>query len=127
MNLKKIKRREKIKRLYKFYWDRRSMGNVEGLFIEEEEVINKVIGQFVGFVEVLGKRSDICGYLKDDDFKAIDLPSDTIKTLELKMGKVLSGYNPIEYILCYECGCGYDTVLGKLECNCKEIEDEEEV
>ena len=84
------------KQLYKFYIDFGRMGELEGLFIAEEDDFNAVIGESVWFGEALGKHSDVEETMTIDMFEIIDIPADTLELLEEKIGSTLSGYNPVE-------------------------------
>ena len=92
-------------KLYKFYWDCGRQGEVEGLFFEDEEKIQSAIGKEIYFGEILGKHSDVYGTLEEQDLKAIDLPEESINMLVSHIGTHLSGYNPLDYIMCSECRC----------------------
>ncbi|ADQ53308.1 hypothetical protein 65p300 [Aeromonas phage 65] len=48
-------------KLYRFYWDAGRGGSVEGLFVEDSEVVEKYIGSDVYFGEILGKHSEVEG------------------------------------------------------------------
>ncbi len=95
-----------MKKLYQFYWDCGRAGSVEGLFIAEEDFVNKHIGNSVYFGEILGKHSEVEGTMDEDDLKIIDIPNNVVELLEEKLGKTISGYNPLESMM-YECTkCG---------------------
>lgn len=86
------------KKLYKFYWDCGRQGDLEGLFIAEEQKVADAIGKEAQFGEVLGKHSDVYGELESDDVEVIELPSEIVDLLADKLGHSISGYNPLDYI-----------------------------
>jgi len=85
-----------MKKLYHFKWDCYRQGEVEGLFVEDEETITKNIGKDVIFGEILGKHSDVFGTLGMEDLEVIDVSESFINEFQEKIGSF--GYNPIEYI-----------------------------
>jgi hypothetical protein len=87
-----------MKRLYEFYWDCGRSGSVEGVFIAEEETVNKAIGKEVSFGEILGKHSDVSGTLDKDDLSVREVSQETLEEIEKIFGDTVSGYNPLEYI-----------------------------
>jgi len=82
-------------KLYKFYWDCGRMGSLEGLFFANPEDIP--YGENIYFGEVLGKHSDISETLCEEDIVEIDLPEEIVTLLFEKLGRNVSGYNPIDY------------------------------
>lgn len=86
------------KKLYEFHWDCGRMGDVEGLFIAEEETVKEAIGKDVYFGEILGKHSDVHGTLDEGDLTVIDIPSFVVDILAERIGWSISGYNPLDYI-----------------------------
>lgn len=88
-----------MKKLYKFEWDCGRMGEIEGLFIAEETEVNKSIGSYVYFGEILGKHSEVSGPLEEKDFTAISEDQDLIDQLSsIFTHSSLCGYNPLDYI-----------------------------
>lgn len=85
-------------KLYKFHWDFGRMGDVEGLFIEEESAIQSAIGDDVYFGEILGKHSEVFGTLKAEDFVALNVSDQTLTELKNNVGAHISGYNPLDYL-----------------------------
>lgn len=85
-------------KLYKFYWDCGRAGDLEGVFIAEEKTITNAIGSEVDFGEVLGKHSYIHGTLDEDDLEVIDMSEELLAELKEKLGRTISGYNPLNYI-----------------------------
>jgi len=83
-------------KLYKFYWDCKRMGKLEGIFTAEEENIKKAIGREICFGEVLGKHSEIFGTLEEGEIIEITDDQDFIK--KFKELKLDTGYNPLDYL-----------------------------
>lgn len=88
-----------MKKLYEFYWDCGRSGHVEGLFIEDSQLVKESIGKDVYFGEILGKHSEVYGTLDEEDLKVISEDEEKIEWLESTMGgKTISGSNPFNYI-----------------------------
>jgi hypothetical protein len=88
-----------MKKLYKFYWDVRRMGSVDGLFVADEAEIEKAIGKEIYFGEILGKHSDIQGELEATDLTVASDDQDFIaKLVEVIGSEHISGYNPLDYL-----------------------------
>lgn len=86
------------KLLYSFHWDCGRMGDLEGLFIAEENEIKKLIGKEIYFGEVLGKHSDIYGKLEEDHLKVITDDENVISIFENHFSdNTISGYNPLDF------------------------------
>lgn len=85
-----------MKKLYKFYWDCGRQGDIEGLFVADEEDIKKNLGKNVSLGSCLGKYSEIYGNLDEDDLTILSDDQDFIKKFEEL--KCESGYNPLHYI-----------------------------
>lgn len=90
------------KKLYKFNFDCGRMGDLEGLFIADEEQAKQAIGQYAYFGEVLGKYSEIEGAIEEGDISIVDVSEATMIELFNIMGENVSGYNPLDYI-CHKC------------------------
>lgn len=86
------------KKLYKFHWDCGRQGDLEGLFIADEQTVADAIGKEAQFGEALGKHSDVYGELEAGDVEAIELPAEIVDLLADKLGHSISGYNPLDYI-----------------------------
>lgn len=86
------------KYLWRFYWDCRRNGEVEGLFVATENEIQNAIGKNVYFGEILGKHSEVYGILEEDDLEKINLDSVSTERVAKFLGDTWSGYNPLEYI-----------------------------
>lgn len=85
-------------KLYRFYWDAGRNGSVEGIFVEDSEVVEKYIGSDVYFGEILGKHSEVEGTLDRQDLEIVTDDQEKIQWLVSLMGYSISGYNPISYI-----------------------------
>ena len=87
-----------MKKLYRFEWDVGRMGMVEGLFISEEEVVDRIIGNRIYFGEILGKHSEVYGTLDKEDLTVLSEDQEFIaKMIEVFDGLNICGYNPLEY------------------------------
>lgn len=88
--------------LYKFRWDCRRQGHVEGLFVADTEDVAEAIGHEVYFGEILGKHSEVYGILEDADLKVISDDQNLIKALiDACDGEyTISGYNPVNQYMC---------------------------
>ena len=87
------------KALYAFRWDVGRMGDVQGLFIADKEVVDKAIGSEVYFGEILGKHSEVYGELEKRDLTIKTENPELIAWLEIVFDSTnISGYNPLEYI-----------------------------
>jgi hypothetical protein len=84
-------------KLYKFRWDCGRMGSVGGIFAATQDEVDAAIGSDVYLGEVLGKHSEVCGVLKEEDLKVLtDDESFIAKAIEYKIIPI--GYNPLNYI-----------------------------
>ena len=87
-----------MKKLYSFYWDCGRMGGLDGIFIAEESEVKAIIGKEIYFGEVLGKHSEICGTLDEDDIVVKTDDQAFIKQLhEIMDCNTISGFNPLDY------------------------------
>ncbi len=84
-----------MKGIYKFYWDYGRHGEVSGIFIAEDWQIKDLIGEHVYFGEILGKHSQVEGYIEEGDITLISQNPDFVQMFKEHIGKV--GYNPVEY------------------------------
>ncbi len=89
--------RDKMKAIYKFNWNFGRNGSIEGLFVEFKSYVEALIGQQVNFGEVLGKHSEVCGVLGEDDLEMISDDPSLVETVE--QYDLTSGYNPIAQML----------------------------
>lgn len=85
-----------MKKLYRFGWDCGRQGNVDGLFVAEEDDVKKAIGKRIYFGEILGKHSEVYGDLEEADIEVITGDQAVISIFEEH--DISSGYNPLDYI-----------------------------
>lgn len=83
--------------LWKFYWDCRRMGSVEGVFVATEAQVKEAIGKRVYFGEILGKHSEVQGVLEEKDLKRLTDDQDFIAKAET-YGIASTGYNPLNHL-----------------------------
>lgn len=83
------------KKLYAFEW-LEWHGVVQGLFIEEESIVNDAIGKEVYFGEILGKHSEVFGILEECDLEILVSDEKEVECLE-KYDFIPFGYNPLDY------------------------------
>lgn len=84
------------KALWRFYWDVRRHGSVRGLFVATDDEVQKALGEYVYFGEILGKHSEVSGTLEEADLTRLTDDADFIAKFE-EYG-CASGYNPLQYI-----------------------------
>lgn len=82
--------------LYKFYEDCGRMGYLEGIFVEDSEKINNLLGQSVYFGEVLGKHSEIIVDINSKNIELITTDPNVLRVV--KDYDLESGYNPFNYV-----------------------------
>lgn len=88
-----------MKKLYKFHWEIKRMGDVTGVFVATDEEIDEIIGKTIYFGDVLGKHSEIYGILEKEDLKILSEDQDFIvKLIEVFKSSTINGYNPLHYI-----------------------------
>ena len=85
-------------KLYRFCWPQRRGGGVEGLFVEDSDVVENAIGSDVYFGEICGKHSDVYGTLDEEDLTVVSEDQEKINWLVDILGRSVSGYNPFDYI-----------------------------
>ena len=85
-------------KLYRFCWPQRRGGDVEGLFVEDSDVVENAIGADVYFGEICGKHSDVYGTLDEEDLTVVSEDQEKISWLVDILGRSVSGYNPFDYI-----------------------------
>ena len=85
-------------KLYRFCWPQRRGGDVEGLFVEDSNVVENAIGSNVYFGEICGKHSDVYGTLDEEDLTVVSEDQEKISWLVGILGLSISGYNPFDYI-----------------------------
>lgn len=96
-------------KLYRFYWDCGRMGDLDGLFVVDDngdrvlELLLKSDYQ-VYFGEVLGKHSEVYGTLDADDVELISFDEERVSWLVDLFGGMnsgahwftITGYNPLD-------------------------------
>ena len=89
-----------MKKIYEFYWDCGRQGSVEGVFIEDSELVDMCIGKSVYFGEILGKHSEVYGTLDSSDLKVLTDDQEFVAMFQKILGSSWqSGYNPIDTII----------------------------
>ena len=87
-----------MRKLYQMFWDCGRMGDIDGLFVADEQAVSDLIGKDIYFGEVLGKHSDIAGTLEEDDLTIkSDDPVFINKLVEVIGSDSISGFNPFDY------------------------------
>lgn len=88
-------------KLYSFHWDCVNSGDLDGLFVAEEDQVESAIGKRLYFGEVLGKHSDVegNGILEASDLEEVSSEQDKITWLVDLLGTSISGFNPLEYLV----------------------------
>ena len=84
--------------LYSFYVDCGRMGSLDGLFIATQEEVDKAIGKYMYFGEVLGKHSEVEGTLEASEVTLVSSEQDKVQWLYELLGSDVSGFNPLSYI-----------------------------
>ena len=87
-----------MNKLYRFKWNCGRMGDVEGLFVENENLVAEKIGSELYFGEILGKHSEVFGTLSEEDLVGVSEDQDFIDRLVELLGYSISGFNPLDYI-----------------------------
>lgn len=85
-----------MKKLYSFEWST-PYGDINGLFISNDEEIKANLGSRLYFSECLGKHSEHAGPLEKDDLEVLTEDQEFINKFEKIIGKSF-GYNPLNYI-----------------------------
>ena len=91
------------KNVYKFDVDQGRGYEVQGVFVATHEEVAKAIGKTASFGEICGKHSEMEVDLEWTDFQMIRASEEIITFIEVNLGGG-SGYNPLDYIRCGECG-----------------------
>ncbi len=86
-------------KLYSFHWDCGRSGDLDGLFVAEEDQVESAIGKRLYFGEVLGKHSDVEGILEASDLEEVSSEQDKITWLVDLLGTSISGFNPLEALV----------------------------
>lgn len=85
--------------LVSFFHDCGRMGELDGMFVTTEAQLMRSIGKQAYFGEVLGKHSDICIRIKEDDYEIKSDDQEFIAKFVDIMGSTdISGFNPLDYI-----------------------------
>ncbi len=86
-------------KLYKFYWDCGRMGEVESLFVADEDYVKSLIGKEVYFGEILGKHSEIYGTFSEDDLQVLSDDQNFVNKVAEVFGDNLPiGHCPLSYL-----------------------------
>jgi hypothetical protein len=98
-----LAKRKQMFKLYSFYVDCGRSGEIEGLFIANEQSVKDSIGKFVYLGEVLGKHSEVSFNLEEDMFIDYfsgqpDAEEKHQKAIDLFGVGTISGCNPFDYI-----------------------------
>ena len=99
-------------KLYRFYEDFGRHGEIEGLFIEESDFVDKLVkmGVSVTYYDVLGKHSEVTITFDKDTFAVVLDDSGVIDILVKHVGNSLSGINTVDkYVEDLEETCDYDS------------------
>ena len=74
-------------------------GDIQGIFIADDDDVEAAYGAKLYFGEALGKHSNVKGTFKMEDIIPITDDQELIEKLESFFpGGRLSGYNPLDYI-----------------------------
>lgn len=94
-----------MKKIYQFECDFGRMGSLEGCFLAESDLVDKIIGKEIHFGEVLGKHSDVSITLNEKHLNILSDDYEFIDKFQTIMGINWSvGHNPIlEYTESIEC------------------------
>lgn len=88
-----------MNKLYAFHWDCGRSGDINGLFVADDKLVNDIVGSRLHFGEILGKHSDISGTLDLKDLTVKSEDQDFInKLVEVIGSTTISGYNPLGYL-----------------------------
>lgn len=87
-----------MKGIYEFFWEYGRSGELSGTFVADSEDVANIQGKEVYFGEVLGKHSEVCGTINQDDITLKTDDQDFIARFEEIMGEgYVSGFNPLDY------------------------------
>lgn len=91
-----------MKALFKMEADFGRQGELEGVFVADTDDVQYLIDYktSIYFGEVLGKHSEIYGYLSESEIKEITRDEKIIDIIEKY--ELESGYNPFNYKVCVE-------------------------
>jgi hypothetical protein len=89
----------KMLKLYKFFEDCGRMGDLEGMFVADDERVDAVEGLTIYLSDVLGKHSEIEVELGSSNIKVMsDDPPLMHQLMAVFPNGTLSGINPLEYL-----------------------------
>lgn len=89
-----------MKAIYKFYADCGRMGDLEGVFVCEQNEIENLYGEEVNFGEVLGKHSEVSLTMSDKYFTEVTTDEKFIELFETY--NLETGFNPLDYVDDYD-------------------------
>ncbi len=83
--------------IFKFHFDCGRDGELIGIFTADTEQVENLIssGDEVYFGEVLGKHSEICGLVEENDISFITSDEEAVKMF--KENNLETGFNPFDY------------------------------
>ena len=96
-----------MRSLYRFNLDCGRMGELEGLFVADSRLVDKLIGVEVDFGEILGKHSEICCELEKENLTVLATNQLDINILfsitKVKPGRrelsvTICGHNPLKHL-----------------------------
>ena len=94
-----------MRKLFKFKTRLRSWGdgcNLEGMFIEDEDVLNEAFRfpVVIDFGSVFGHFSDVKATVDLGDFTPMTAPTemDIVSVFEARFGRNICGINPMDYL-----------------------------
>ncbi len=90
------------------------MGDLDSIFVAEKEDVKALIGKNLYFGEVLGKHSEICGILEEEEVALITDDENVVKCVEDY--SLNTGLNPLHYYTCNECGNIMDPKTALCDC-----------
>lgn len=88
-----------MKAVYKLNFDCGRSGSLRGVFIEEKELVDALIESRIEvyFGEVLGKHSEVCGPIEENEITLVSDSSEVISIIEWH--DLENGYNPFKYLI----------------------------
>jgi len=105
----------KTYKIFRFYKDFYRNGVLESVFIATQEEVNALIGKHLNLGEVLGKHSEVCFDLKEEDIELVSDNQELITAID-ELNILPIGHNLFSGYRCDECGdildpltdtCGY--------------------
>jgi hypothetical protein len=87
--------------VYKLQFDCGRNGSLTGIFIEEKELVDALVKSKIEiyFGEVLGKHSEVCGPIEENEIMLISDSSEVISII--KEHDLENGFNPFYYNVSY--------------------------